>query len=62
MPHFSATQMAQQLEQSNPELINSLRQTMQGARGENTGPNQNTDDPNQNGKISNYLHVNGMIV
>ena len=45
--------MAQQLEQTNPELINSLRQTMQGARGENTGPNQNTDDPNQNGKMPN---------
>ena len=45
-----ATQMAQQLEQANPELVNSLRQTMQGTSGGTTGPNQNTDDPNQNAK------------
>ena len=50
---FSATQMAQQLEQTNPELISSLRQTMQGGRGQNTEPNENTEDPDQNGKIAN---------
>ena len=52
-PIFSATQMAQQLEQTNPELITSLRQTMQGGRGQNTEPNENTEDPDQNGKIAN---------
>jgi hypothetical protein len=42
--------MAQQLQQSNPELINDLRQSMQNVTGENTEPNQNTDDPSKNGK------------
>jgi hypothetical protein len=44
--------MAQQLQQSNPELINDLRQSMQNVTGGNTEsePNQNTDDPSKNGK------------
>ncbi|CAB3990928.1 Small glutamine-rich tetratricopeptide repeat-containing beta [Paramuricea clavata] len=45
-----ASQMAQQLQQSNPELINDLRQSMQNVAGGNTEPNQNTDDPSKNGK------------
>lgn len=48
--NFSATQMAQQLEQSNPELVNSLRQTMQNVTGGGSGSNENTEDPTQNGK------------
>ena len=47
--HFSATRMAQQLEQSNPELVNSLRQGMQNIGGGNTRP-ENPEDPNQHGK------------
>ena len=41
--------MAQQLEQSNPELVNNLRQTMQNIGGGNTRPNDNPENPNDNG-------------
>lgn len=41
--------MAQQLEQSNPGLVNNLRQTMQNIGGENTSGNENTDNTRQEG-------------
>ncbi|XP_046847247.1 small glutamine-rich tetratricopeptide repeat-containing protein beta-like [Xenia sp. Carnegie-2017] len=45
-----ATQMAQQLEQSNPGLVNNLRQTMQNIGGGNTSGNENTDNTREEGK------------
>ncbi|XP_028403093.1 small glutamine-rich tetratricopeptide repeat-containing protein beta-like [Dendronephthya gigantea] len=45
-----ATQMAEQLQQSNPELVNNLRQSMQNIRRDNTGQSDDAEDPNKNGK------------
>lgn len=44
--------MAQQLEQTNPGLVSSLRQTMQNVTGGNTNQNSNADqETKENGKI-----------
>lgn len=53
--------MAEQLEQSNPELVNSLRQSMQNMRGGNTGQSDDAEDPNKSGNVKFHFNVSSLV-